>query len=267
MIKVIYKKLKTLYKSLIISYRVIIALIFREIITRYGRYNIGFLWLFIEPMLFTLGVAALWSLIKPITGDIPIFAFAITGYSSVLLWRNSAGRCSLAIEPNLALMYHKNVKIMDIFISRILLEVAGTTLSFIILISFFMFIGEIEAPNNILLAIFAWILLIWFAIALGFCIGSMSELSPFFDRLWHTVTYLLFPISGALFMVAWLPTNVREVVLWIPMVHITEMLRDGFFGHLVSAYYQLSYFIIFTIILSIIGLSLAKILEKKVQPE
>lgn len=267
MINKVYRKLRVLYKSLAISFRVIVALTYREIITRYGRYNIGFLWLFIEPMLFTLGVAALWSLIKPITGDVPVFAFAITGYSSVLLWRNSAGRCSLAIEPNLALMYHRNVKIMDIFISRIFLEIAGTTLSFIILIGFFMFIGEIESPHNILLVIFAWLLLIWFAVALGFCIGSMSELSPFFDRLWHTLTYLLFPISGALFMVSWLPTNVRDIVLWIPMVHTTEMLRDGFFGNIVQAYYDLSYFFIFTIILSIIGFSLSKILEKRLQPE
>ena len=35
--------------------RVIWALMLREMMTRYGRHNIGFLWLFAEPMLFTLG--------------------------------------------------------------------------------------------------------------------------------------------------------------------------------------------------------------------
>ncbi|MFN5779339.1 MAG: capsule polysaccharide export ABC transporter permease, partial [Novosphingobium sp.] len=33
--------------------RVIGALLLREMLTRYGRNNIGFLWLFVEPMLFT----------------------------------------------------------------------------------------------------------------------------------------------------------------------------------------------------------------------
>jgi ABC-type polysaccharide/polyol phosphate export permease len=31
------------------------ALLIRELLTRYGRHNIGFLWLFVEPMIFTLG--------------------------------------------------------------------------------------------------------------------------------------------------------------------------------------------------------------------
>ena len=51
-------------------------------LTRFGRHNIGFLWLFAEPMLFTLGVTALWTAAKSVHGsDMPIVAFAITGYS------------------------------------------------------------------------------------------------------------------------------------------------------------------------------------------
>ncbi len=255
------------FNSLIVQFRVIKALYFREIITRCGRYNIGFLWLFVEPMIFTLGVAALWSLVKPIVGDVPVFSFAITGYSTVLLWRNAAGRCSLAIEPNQALMYHKNVTITDIFLSRVLLEIAGTSISFITLVILFSFLGLVNMPENFLKVLLAWMLLSWFAVALGFVVGSMSELSPFFDRLWQTSTYLLFPISGALFMVSWLPTNVAEVVLWIPMVHATEMLRDGFFGDIVKAIYNINYFIIFTLILNILGFILIKQLEKRIEPE
>ena len=44
-----------------IQRRVIWALVMREILTRYGRHNIGFLWLFVEPMIFTLLVTLLWS--------------------------------------------------------------------------------------------------------------------------------------------------------------------------------------------------------------
>ena len=69
----------------------------REVITRYGRHNIGFLWLFVEPMMFTLGVTALWSLAgMHHSSTLPIVAFAVTGYSSVLLWRNMPGSCGNA---------------------------------------------------------------------------------------------------------------------------------------------------------------------------
>jgi ABC-type polysaccharide/polyol phosphate export permease len=91
-------------RSFAIQKRVIGALLLREIITRYGRHNIGVLWLVVEPMLFTLGVAGFWYVAKLHTvSNIPIIAFAITGYSSVLVWRNAANRCAKAIEPNLSL--------------------------------------------------------------------------------------------------------------------------------------------------------------------
>src|SRR5574343_1277389 len=93
--------------SLEVQTKVIGALLLREVITRYGRHGLGVLWQFMEPMMFTLGVSALWYLADlHVYSSLPIIAFAITGYSSVLLWRNATNRCSNAIEINLGLMYH-----------------------------------------------------------------------------------------------------------------------------------------------------------------
>jgi len=86
-----------LVRSLQIQMRVIGALLMREIITRYGRDNLGFLWLFLEPMIFTAGVSAVWSITRNLhTANLSIVAFAVTGYSAVLLWRNCASRCCMA---------------------------------------------------------------------------------------------------------------------------------------------------------------------------
>ena len=46
--------MQTFLQSLHIQRRVISALLKREIITRYGRNNIGFMWLFVEPLVMTL---------------------------------------------------------------------------------------------------------------------------------------------------------------------------------------------------------------------
>ena len=63
-----------------IQSRVIWALFLREILTRYGRHNIGFLWLFAEPMLFTIGVTLMWIAIDATQGSVlPFTAFAISG--------------------------------------------------------------------------------------------------------------------------------------------------------------------------------------------
>jgi len=254
-------------KNLKVQFRIIKALIFREIITRYGRKNIGALWLFVEPLVFTLGVSALWFLVKGITSDsITPFAFALTGYSTVLLWRNSSNRCVLAVEPNQALMYHRNVNLIDIFLSRLLLEMIGVTMSFIILFVVFYFFNQIDFPKDLIKVIFAWILLTWFATALGIFIGCATELFSFVEKIWHPFTYILFPLSGALFFVSWLPAGTRDFILYVPMVHIVELLREGFFGDVINEfYYNINYFVTFTIILSFLSLILLSHLSKRVE--
>ena len=113
-----------------IQQRIIGALLLRELLTRFGRRNIGFLWLFIEPMLFTAGVLGIWTLYHPQRTPFPLTAFCISGYGTVLLWRNTIGRCGNAVEPNRALMHHRNVRVIDLFLARIILEIAGASISF-----------------------------------------------------------------------------------------------------------------------------------------
>lgn len=233
----------SLRRSLQIQGRVIWALVLREVITRYGRHNIGFLWLFVEPMLFTLGVTTLWS----ITGlkhasNLPITAFALTGYSTILLWRNMPTRCVGSIMPNAPLMYHRNVRVMDIFASRLLLEAAGASMSFVILSIVFISIDWMDPPENPLLVLEGWLLTAWFGGALATLLGTWSEKSEIVEKLWHPAAYLLFPLSGAATMVDSLPKDFQDFILWLPMVHGVEIIRDGYFGSRVHAHYDMSYF-------------------------
>lgn len=257
-----------LYGSLAIQFRVIGALLMREVLTRYGRHNIGFLWLFLEPILFTLGVTALWTFVKAGHGSsLPIVAFAVTGYSSVLLWRNMPGRCSNAIEPNLSLMYHRHVKVIDIFAARILLEVAGTTFSFVALMLVFHSIGWMKPPEDILMIMLGWFMLTWFGAALALLIGALSARTELVEKIWHPMAYLLFPLSGAAFMVDWLPPAAQKVVLFLPMVHGVEILREGYFGSMVHAHYDLGYMVLCCLILTIVGLSQERIVARQVMPQ
>ena len=63
-------------RSLTIQGRVMHALMMREVITRFGRDNLGVLWVVAEPMIFTLGITALWTLAGLNHGSsLPIAAF------------------------------------------------------------------------------------------------------------------------------------------------------------------------------------------------
>lgn len=260
--------MSSLSKSWTIQRRVIGALFMREVLTRFGRHNIGFLWLFVEPMLFTLGVTALWSIAKAGHGsDLPIVAFAITGYSSVLLWRNMPARCIGAITPNLSLMYHRHVKLTDVFAARLLLEIGGATCSFIALALFFSFIGWINPPEDLGKVLFAWFMLAWFGASLAVLMGALSEQSEIIEKLWHPASYLIFPLSGAAFMVDSLPVQAQNFILVLPMVHGVELLREGYFGSVFKAHYDIEYMAIICAVLTLFALVQTRKVSRTVTPE
>lgn len=263
-----FQSLGAMGRSAAIQGRVIHALLMREILTRYGRHNIGFLWLFVEPMLFTTGVTTLWTLTKSVHGsNLPIVAFALTGYSSVLLWRNMPARCIGAIEPNLSLMYHRNVRVIDIFLARLLLEAGGATISFVTLGMFYIYIGWLEPPVDVLKVLGGWLLIAWFGAALAVFLGALAEKTELVEKMWHPMSYLAFPLSGAAFTVDALPPVAQQYVLYIPMVNGVEIVREGYFGHLVRAHYDLQYLLMCCIALTFGALVQVADVARNITPE
>lgn len=251
-----------------IQRRVIWALVMREILTRYGRHNIGFLWLFVEPMIFTLLVTLLWSSTKSLHGvHIPIVAFAVTGYSSVLLWRNMPARTIEALSPNAGLLHHRNVRPIDIYLSRILLEIAGATTAFVVLVLSFYFIGWLDLPEDVLKVAAGWALSAWFGSALALFLGAFSEKYEMVHKFWKPTSYILFPLSGAAFLVEWLPKQGQDFVLLLPMVHGVEYLREGFFGSQINAHYDIAYMAIINAVLTLLGLIQVRAVGTTMVPE
>src|SRR5689334_14760682 len=83
------RELRQLLLGFSIQRRNIHALILRDMMMRYGRDNIGFIWVVLEPMLLTAGVMALWSILYP-GGKygITVIEFVLTGYMPLTLWRH-----------------------------------------------------------------------------------------------------------------------------------------------------------------------------------
>lgn len=246
--------------------RILGALFMRELRIRYGRHNIGFLWIILEPMLFTLGVTAFWSIMGLTHNSaLPITAFALTGYSSVLLWRNAVSRCGGAIRSNSSLLYHRQIRMLHLLLTPIMLEISGVLMSFIVLSLIFVSTGLMSFPANIFKLFLGLFFLAWFGAGLALFIGTITQHSEVVERLWHTISYLLFPASGAGFMVEWLPKDVQAIFLWFPMVNGVELVRDGIFGSVVRTHYSIPYMVIFCAILTLLALAVIKKSTRYVQ--
>jgi ABC-type polysaccharide/polyol phosphate export permease len=254
-------------ESLRIQKRVIGALILREILTRYGRHNIGFLWLFIEPMFFSVGITILWAYAGLAKGDIPIAGFALTGYSALVLWRNTVNRLTSTASSNRGLLYHQQVKILDLVFARMILEFAGVTISLVFLTVMFWQLSLMNLPLNPLRAAAAWLYLMWFVAGVGMIAAYLGEVSELFDRVWHVVLYLSMPFTGALSMTSWVPVEVQSVLLWSPMVHAVELFREGYFGNGIHAIYSVEYLVKVNTLLTLLGLLVVRKVRRGLEEE
>lgn len=257
----------TLKRSFVLQKRVIGALLMREIITRYGRKNLGFLWLFVEPLLLTLLIAILWKFIRADKiSTLNIVAFTITGYPLMMMWRNTSNRAIGAISANLSLLYHRNVRPLDTIFARMLLEVAGATIAQLLIMAIFIWFDWISLPQDVLYMVFAWILMAFFAFGLGLIICSIAQKFEVFGKLWGTLSLITMPLSGAFFFVQSLPPQVQEYAKWVPMINGTEMFRHGYFGESVRTYESPFFLLVCDITMLFIGLLMVRNFSKGIEP-
>lgn len=251
-----------------IQKRVIGALLMREIITRYGRNNIGFLWLFVEPLLMTLMILLLWGAARANQySDLNIIAFTLTGYPLAMMWRNVSNRAIGAISANASLLYHRNVRVLDTLFARMLLEIAGATIAQIAIVGVLILIGWIPTPADVFYMLMAWLLMALFAIGLGLVICSIAFKVEAFGKIWGTFSFVMLPLSGAFFFVSSLPQQAQQYVLWMPMVHGTEMFRQGYFGASVITHESISYIVLCNLVLLLLGFIMVNDFSKGVEPE
>lgn len=236
---------------------VIGALMMREIVTRYGREGLGFLWLVAEPLLFCLFVLVMWSFIKPAyEHGIRLGAFVMTGYMSMLLIRHIMSTCLAAVQANVGLLYHRQVTILHIYASRILLEILGTSIAFFVVYVLLFSLGQVQLPHGMLQLIGGWTLLAAQSSGLAIIIAALAVRFDTVERIAPLIQYGLIPVSGAFVMAAWVPQEFRNVLLAVPFPHAVELVRSGVFGEFVPTYYDISYALYWALGLNLFGMLL-----------
>jgi len=237
--------------------RIIGALIMREIVTRFGREGAGFLWVIGEPLVFCVGVIALWSFLKPAyENGVRVGPFVMTGYMCLMLLRHMMSISVGALQANIGLLYHRQISVFHIFVARNIIEFAGATIAFVVVYVALMLLGEVGLPHDWLLLYSGWLVMGWIAFGIGFCFAALALKYELLERLTSVLGYVMIPFSGAFLMVGALPQHYRDAYLLVPMPHGVEMVRGGVFGEFVHTYYHPAYPIAFGACLILIGLIL-----------
>lgn len=246
-----------LWTGLATQFRVIRALVVRDMMTRYGRSNIGFLWVVLEPMILTTGVAAIWAITRQsYEHGLHVVSFVISGYMPLTLWRHLSNGGSNLIRQSVPVLYHRRLTLIDVVIARAVTEFISVTLAFFIIYGTLLATGVVEVVDDPGLMLLGWLLLAGIGFAASLVIAGMTEFSEAADRFVQPMQYLLIPLSGAFYMVDWLPPLAQRVVLYNPMIHCYEMFRSGFFGEGVTVHYQIWYPLLWIAVLITVGLKM-----------
>lgn len=245
------------WRGLKVQKRVLWALVLREMITRYGRENIGILWLFAEPLLFIVGVAVLWNYFDQRAISTGTLAeFAIVSYSTVLMWRNTTNRVLKAIESNRSLLHHRLIRHVDFFYSRIILEFSSVTASFLFIFLTALFLGVSRVPADILTMVIGWLLIAWFSFGFVIIMGALSEINDVIDKISHVILYFMLPVCGAFVPAYVVPEPFRSYLLLFPLVDCVEYFRHGYYGNAMKTYYYLEYTLVANLVLTLFALAL-----------
>lgn len=254
----------SLRKGWDIQVRVIKALMLRELTTRFGRENIGFLWIMAEPLLFALLVGALWRAMKgPLEYGVDIVAFVATGYIPLVLFRSTISRAVSSFTANGGLMYHRQIKVLDILLVRFLIELMGHMMAYFFIALVLGAFGLFPVPYDIGFLVLGWVYYALFTLAVALVVAPLSEMSEVVEKIMPVTIYIMIPFSGAFYLVSALYGDAATAVLYSPPVHGMEMMRYGVFGPSIDPHYDFLYPLKFILPCMAIGLLLCRRVRRR----
>ncbi len=251
--------LANLLRAIVLQGDVVGALVLRELHTRFGRENIGYLWLFGEPLMLASAVGLMHAHAKlGFAGGLETMPFVIGGYCYFMAFRSIVSRAESVIEANRPLLNFRQVTLFDMLLARALLEAVSTIVVMSVLLYGAYVLGIGVPLGRPLIMFVSLVVLIWFSFALSMVVAALAAKSHLFARILHPILYLFLPLSGAFYVFGWLPPGVREFLLYLPLAHIFEISRVGLFADFTSPYINYPYLMFWCLGLSFIGLVLLR---------
>lgn len=212
------------------QFRVLYALIRREMTTRYGRSAGGYLWAVVEPMAFIAVLSVVFSemsSVPPLGLDFPLF-FA-TGYLGFSVYRTMAEVTSTAVKVNLTLLTYPKVTPLDTVLARAALQFVTNIVVCVLILGFILLRSRDSLHLDLLAVSGAFIGASVFGAGVGLVNITLFAHFPTWERIYNVINRPLFLISGVFFVPELLPTNLRELALYNPLLHFVSWFRSGFY--------------------------------------
>lgn len=235
--------------------RVIMALMLREMTSKYGRSPGGYLWAFVEPVAMITVLSFGFSLMMraPALGNSYIVYFA-AAYLAFQQYRTLERVVTKAIPYSRGLLRYPVVTWLDAILARFLLNFLTNVLNTIIIMW-----GAIHfTSSNMVVNLGQMVEAMLLAAFLGLGMGTLNALLMGIWALWNSIykiiTRPLVLASAVLYILENLPPAVQNILWYNPLTHVTGMMRAGVFATYNPQYISVPYVLTFAFVSLALGL-------------
>lgn len=207
------------------------AVFLREALSRTTANRFAWFWMIAEP----LALVVLMVLVREMLGRVRFVVGAdfipwlVTGVMPFFLFRDLLLRSIGAVEANKALFTYRQVMPIDPVLARNAVEGLLRSVIFLILIAGGVLLGHDLLPADSLEAIGVWVAVWLLGTGAGLVVSAASSLVPEIGRVVRIMMLPVFMLSGAVLPLQTLPHDVQQVLLYNPLPHAIEGLRQSFY--------------------------------------
>ena len=239
--------------------RNVLALMLREMSTRYGRTPGGYIWSILEPMAAILFLSIGFSLLlrSPSLGT-SFLLFYTTGYLPFNFYNELAGRIAKSIDFSKPLLKFPAVNWFDAVLARFLLNSLTNVLISVLLLMLVLSIVENRAVLNLWPVVEAFALTMVLGLGMGTMNCVLIGMFPIWDVIWSIVTRPLFLASGIIYIYEDLPKMAQDILWFNPLIHLTGLARTGFYPTYSPSYISVPFVLMTSLVLLAMGLLLLR---------
>jgi capsular polysaccharide transport system permease protein len=211
-----------------VQWRVVDALVYRELRTRVSDVKGGFLGVLVQP----LGLIAIWVIFLTAInahrgGSLNVVLFLGSGTILFTIFSQIFSRSVTAMEANEALLFYKPVKPIDTVIARTICETGLYTCCLLVVCVGTWIVLDQVYMSNLGLFFFTILLAACIGFSSGLIVMVVSHVMPGFKQTAFWIPRILWFLSGVPFRYWVFPPSTRFLFVWNPMMHIIELNRKS----------------------------------------
>jgi capsular polysaccharide transport system permease protein len=231
-----------LLQGLAVQRRVIVAIVLREVRTRFGQYHLGYLWAVFVPLLFIVTLAFVHAALgRQAAHGTSVEVLLLSGMMAWLTFTDTQNQTSRAYQTNRQLVVYPMVSVVDIVIARALLELGTKFGVMTILIALFWAAGFDVGIADPLGVVAAMLTVAYLGAMFGHTIGCVLVVAPSFLFIVATSRRVLFFTSGVLFLLSDIPAEWRTYILYNPLAHVIDLTRGAWISSYSAPYGEVGY--------------------------